>query len=702
MLLVLDDAADAAHVTPLLPAAPGCLVLITSRRKLVTLPGVALLWLDTLSPADADRLFVDRAGIGADRAQAVARLTRLCGHLPLAITLTAARLHVHPTWDVADLVEDLEQTRDRLAELASGDLAVAAAFELSYRDLPADLRRLFRRLALHPGPDLDVRAAAALHGVTVAAARRGLESLLEHNLLTEPHRGRYRFHDLIAEHARSHVAADPEPERDAAVDRLLDLYHHTAVLVAGHQQPGSAGTAPDGDPPAGTPAITDARRAEEWFTAELLNLAAATDLAAARGHPAAFGIPAALFGHLRDHGPFDLAIRLHRTAATAARHAGDRTAHARALTDLAFLHRATGGDYPAATAAAEQSLELYRELDDPAGQAAALTTLADVGHITNDFPAAAAAAEQAHALYLRIGDERGQADALTRLVAVQYTTGEFAAATAAAERVSALYERIGDRRGQANALGSLARLRHMTGDNAAAAGTAERARALFAQLGNLGGEANTLLILARIHHFTGDQATAATCAEGCRDRFARVGHEHGQAFALCVLARVQHATGDHRAATATAERAHALFEGFDDEHGRASALQVIGVVRHTTGDHPAAATALDRALTLFREVGDPEAEAETLTHLGRLELDTAGPAAAHDRFVAALHIARRLGIPGHTARALEGIGECLIRAGSPGEGAEHLREALGLYRRTGSRTRPGSTPGCTRRRADGP
>src|SRR5262249_29162908 len=186
------------------------LVLITSRRKLTTLPGATFLSLDILAPEQAGELFVARAGAraGHDPA-AVERITRLCGCLPLAITLTAARLHTHPTSAVAYLGCGLDQARDRLPGLASGDLAVAAAFDLSYRDLPTSRQRLFRRLGLHPGPDLDVYAAAALDDTSLTAARRGLEDPLQHNLPSEPPPGRFRFHNLIAEHPRPAPATPP-------------------------------------------------------------------------------------------------------------------------------------------------------------------------------------------------------------------------------------------------------------------------------------------------------------------------------------------------------------------------------------------------------------------------------------------------------------------------------------------------------------
>jgi DNA-binding SARP family transcriptional activator/tetratricopeptide (TPR) repeat protein len=684
LLLVLDDAADTAHVTPLLPAAVGCLVLITSRRKLATLPGATPLSLDTLPPADAAQLFVNRAGPRAHHdPAAVQQIVHLCGHLPLAITLTAARLHTHPTWSVADLAADLDQARDRLAELASGELAVAAAFDLSYRDLPTDRQRLFRRLALHPGPDFDAYAAAALDQTTQAAARRGLETLLEHNLLTEPHRGRYRFHDLIAAHARTHAAIDPESERDAALDRLLTYYQHAATTAAVYQDVGftPVSSAESADPrPVEAPPIADAQLAYDWFAAEQSNLAAATHHAAARSHPAAIAIPVALHQHLRDHGPVDLAIRLHHAALTAAQLAGDQPAQARTLINLAHMQRLSG-DYPAALTAGEQARTLHRQLGDRRGEADALGTLARVQFQTGDLSGAAGTAEQAYALYLQLGERRGQADALNTLARVEHVTGQQPAAAATAEQARAIHQQLGDRNGQADALETLARVQYTTGDYLAAAGTAEQARTLYQQLGDRRGQANALNTLAHVQHVTGDYPAAAAAAEQARLLLKQLGNRLGQANAQHTLATVQHATGDYAAAAATAERAYTIHRQIGNRHGQANTLQILGVVRHATNDDPAAAAALDQALDLFREVGDPDGEAETLNHIGQLLLDSATPAAAHQHFGAALDIARRIGTPTHEARALEGIGDCLRRQGHHNDAIRHLREALAIYQR---------------------
>ena len=147
---------------------------------------------------------------------------------------SAGQLHHHPAWTAAGLAADLAAARDRLELMQAENLSVAAAFGLSYRDLTAGQRRLFRRLGLHPGPDIDAHAAAALDDTSLATARRRLEALYDQHLITEPAPGRYRLHDLLREHARALAAADDPAARDAATGRLLDYYLHTALAAGEH------------------------------------------------------------------------------------------------------------------------------------------------------------------------------------------------------------------------------------------------------------------------------------------------------------------------------------------------------------------------------------------------------------------------------------------------------------------------------------
>jgi transcriptional regulator with XRE-family HTH domain len=198
LLLVLDDAADSDQVRPLLPGDGGSLVLVTSRRHLVALEDATAISLDILPREEAAWLLVRLAGRpGLDPEEpAVGEIVRLCGYLPLAVGMLARQLHHHPSWTPADLVADLTAARDRLELMETENLSVAAAFNLSYKDLTPGQQRIFRRLGLHPGTEIDVYAAAALDDTELGAARRNLEALYDQYLLSEPARGRYRLHDL--------------------------------------------------------------------------------------------------------------------------------------------------------------------------------------------------------------------------------------------------------------------------------------------------------------------------------------------------------------------------------------------------------------------------------------------------------------------------------------------------------------------------
>src|SRR5580698_9404672 len=181
LLLILDDAASSEQIRPLLPGAGGSLVLVTSRRRLTALEDAQTISLDALPPGEAAGLLVrlaGRAGLSADD-PALAKITRLCGYLPLAIGMVARQLRHHPAWSAAGRAAELASARDRLELMETENLSVAAAFDLSYGQLGADQQRLFRRLGLHPGPDIDAYAAAALHDIDLSLARRALDALYD-------------------------------------------------------------------------------------------------------------------------------------------------------------------------------------------------------------------------------------------------------------------------------------------------------------------------------------------------------------------------------------------------------------------------------------------------------------------------------------------------------------------------------------------
>ena len=241
VLVLLDNAHDAAQVRPLLPGTEGCAALITSRVRMVDLVGAHLVDLDVMSPAEALQLFTRIVGaerVASERESAL-DVVAACGFLPLAIRIAAARLAARPTWTVSLLARRLADERRRLDELQAGDLAVEATFELGYGQLEPAQARAFRLLGLADGPDISLAAAAALLDLPAADTERLLEVLVDISLLESAAPDRYRFHDLVRLYARACAERDEQPaERAAALSRLLDFYLATAARVYAAERPG--------------------------------------------------------------------------------------------------------------------------------------------------------------------------------------------------------------------------------------------------------------------------------------------------------------------------------------------------------------------------------------------------------------------------------------------------------------------------------
>ncbi len=647
ILLVLDDAAGHQQVRPLLPGSPGSLVLITSRRRLAALEDAAVVSLDTLTPAEAAGLLARLAGRPdvTTSDPGVVELAALCGYLPLAIGMMGRQLAHHPAWTPAGLAADLAAARDRLELMAAENLSVAAAFGLSYQDLSDSQRRLFRRLGLHPGPDIDACAAAALDDTSPGQARRNLEALYDQHLITQPVPGRYRFHDLLREHAR--VLADTGPaDSGIAATRLLDYYLHTARAAGRHiaSFTDAEGPAPPGRPPASAPPVSSPWQAAGWLEAERANLHAAAGYAAATARPAyAVSIPAAMAGFLETRCYWDQGQVLYQGALAAARQARDRAGQACMLMLLSPMQIVTGHN-TAAIASVTGALQLYRGLGDRAGQAKALTMLAGVHVTTDDYPAAAAELRQALELFGDLSHRRGQGDALSTLGEVHRSTGDYPAAAACLHRALELHRDVGYLWGQADALKILGAVQQLTGGYPAAAATLRQALALGQDIG---------------------------------DRYV-------QAEVLTELATVQRLAGDYQGATATSQQAIELCRDLRVLRTEAYALNELGLVQQLTGDYPAAAASHQQALALSRDVGNRLGQAETLNCLGELSSRTANGRRARDYHAQALAIARELGTPPEQARALEGIAHSHLRDGHASEGTANLEQALAIYQTIGA------------------
>jgi DNA-binding SARP family transcriptional activator len=387
MLVVLDNARDAAQVRLLLPGTASSAVLVTTRNRMPDLASTKLVDLQVLDDDEALKLFVKV--VGEERAtaepEATAELLDACAGLPLAIRICAARLVTRSGWTIRAMAARLRDEHHRLDEMRAGDLAVRASFEVSFTSLPPspdkqgiDPARAFRLLGLWQGPSISSAAAAALFDVPEYSAQDALEVLVDTHLLESVAPDRYRFHDLLRVYAAGR-AGDEEPvaERDAAVARLLGWYMRTADAAATAVSPhryniplDPGGAAP---PPLG---FGTAEEALAWYDSERANLVAATRQAAAAGsHDIAWRMPASLFSVFNRRGNWADCIATNRIALESARAAGDRRGEAWVLNTLGDALGVTGD--PDGIVCLEESLAIRREIGDRMGEAQAANNVAD-------------------------------------------------------------------------------------------------------------------------------------------------------------------------------------------------------------------------------------------------------------------------------------------------------------------------------------
>ncbi|HEY3872595.1 MAG TPA: BTAD domain-containing putative transcriptional regulator, partial [Actinocrinis sp.] len=415
MLVLLDNAHDAEQVRPLLPGADGCVALVTSRDSLAGLvvrDGAVRLDLDTLPPTEAVALLQTLIGPRADAAPEAARtLAGQCCGLPLALRIAAELAVTRPDDALDALVGELADRGRRLDLLdAGGDprAAVRPVLSWSYRHLEPGAARAFRLAGLHPGPDLERHAAAALDGTDAQQADRLLGRLAQAHLIqADGGAARYTMHDLLRAYARELAAAEPdELQPRAALTRLFDLYLHAAVAAMAVLYPAEADRLPHAEPPpAGTAVpMPDEAAARAWLEVELPNLVAAVRHAAGHGWPThATRLALTLFRHLDISGRLPEAAYIHEYARRAADETGDAQAQAAASSNLGVLEWRRGR-YKAAADHFLQALASSRASGDRDGQIRALGNLGLADLLGERYQQAAERLDRALALFRERGD----------------------------------------------------------------------------------------------------------------------------------------------------------------------------------------------------------------------------------------------------------------------------------------------------------
>ena len=616
ILIVLDNAGTVEQVRPLLPGTATATVVVTSRDSLaglVALHGAHRLELDLLPRDDAITLLRRLIGARVDaEAAAAASLVDQCVRLPLALRVAAELAAARPSSPLSTLVTELADEQRRLHLLdAGGDprAAVTAVFSWSYRQLTPDAAYLFRLLGLHPGPDIDAYAAAALIDGSLEATRGLLGTLTRAHVITPAGPDRYGMHDLLRAYAtiRAHDQ-DRASERRAALTRLFDYYLATAAAAANTLHPAEAHLRPVVSP-CGTPSpdLSDPETALGWLDTERTTLVAVAAHTAAHGWPAhTTRLARTLFRYLNNGHNTD-AVTVHGHAHHAARHSGDPTGQAHALTDLGVAHRGLGRPGPAIEHY-RQALELFRQAGDAAGQARALNNLGNAEQLSGSYRQAADRFAQALTLYQQTDDRTGEARALANLGTLEGRLGRYRPAADHFAQALALYRRAGDRDGAAHTLNSLGNVEVRSGRYGPAGDHLQQALTLFRQLGNHTGEASVLDGIGILHTRLGQPDQATEHHRQARTILRDTGYRDGEAWALNGLGEAAQAAG--RPAEARTQHAAALSIAADvgERHQQARAHAGLGHAYHHLGDPALAREHYQHALTLYADLGMPEAD----------------------------------------------------------------------------------------------
>lgn len=463
-LVILDNAANSAQVRDLLPAAPSCLVLITSRRSLADLDGAVLHQLGVFSPEEAVLLLSRVVGTQrvAAEPEAAGQIVRACGYVPLAVSIVASRLRARPAWRLADMARRLDRG---VGEIVSAERGLVPVFDLSYQGLPEPARNVFQMLGVHPGTDFTAAAVAALSGLGISEAEAVLELLLDEHLVEQRIPGRYELHDLLLSYARTLAGSLPAGKVRDAVARLTE-YHLRSVVRAGTAiankdrsvalpETNGSGVEPEQF------ASYDAALA--WFDAEHANLLAG--IGAAMAHQlyttvwnTAFALR--FYQQLRRH--IDDWTHNYGLARAAARAAGDQEAEARSLNGLCGARR-QGGWFQQAAEYGRQAHELYRRLGDRVGESIALNNLAVALRHMRRFEEAAQVYEQAIAISHALGDSPNEGVALTNAIETYVQLGHHERALRAADRALKILRAVGYRQVEAMLLATLAELHETEG-----------------------------------------------------------------------------------------------------------------------------------------------------------------------------------------------------------------------------------------------
>ena len=602
IVLVLDDAADWDQVRQVIPRRGPCLVLVTSRHRPADVPALTVA-LSELS--DAEAFAVLRAGVGRDRvaaeAAAAAGIIEMSGRLPLALALVTGRARADDGWTLSD---HLERLAERRASLRLDD-GVENAFAASYDELDADRRSLLRLLALHPGTDCDVYAAAACADRDPAATAGQLRDLAEAHLVETRADGRFELHDLVRVFARARARDEvPARERRQAIDRLLLYYRLATARAMDEFAPQERMRRPDiADPGRTTPELADRAAARAWLDTERGNLLATTVFADEQNRPMHTALMSwLLYRYLDVAGYYHDAERLHARACNSP----DPISRGHALTSLGTV-RMTRGNHKAALADCERALSVFQQAGDLLGQARARTTLGGLHWRLARYAEASEHLGAAGEIFAAAGESAAEGVTWQHLGIVSFLRGDDAAALTAYERARQAARNSGDPIAEAHSLINAGQVHARLGRLPAAIEVIERGLDIARAHRNPPAEADGLSQLGSVLVELGETERGIAHLHEALEVARRFAVRELQVQALDHLGRAYCGQRDLPAAQAAHQQALTLAAELGDGYQEARAHQGLARVAARRQDDEAAVAHYRTALALFTQLAIPEA-----------------------------------------------------------------------------------------------
>jgi DNA-binding SARP family transcriptional activator/tetratricopeptide (TPR) repeat protein len=601
-LVVLDNAATPEQIRPLLPEAPDCLAVVTSRRMGDEDTGENIR-LSPLSPGEATDLFTALTEPARVRGRAtdVAAVVRRCGFLPMPVRVAAALFRRHDRWPLEHLLRLLEESGPWGADRE--DVDGTAAVRVSYQQLGEPQRALFRLLGSLPGPDVDVDGGAALAGCDAAEARALLDDLHEVSLLEEAAPERYQMLDPLKEFA----AVEPAPRQ--ALVRLLDFYLVTLAAAVGAAYPFDRAQLPatDRTRPV-TPVFADADAGLRWIAAERDNLVAAIHYAATHDLPEhTWQLAVLLWRYFNTTNQFEDWIgTLELAWRIVSADPGNDYGQAHVLLRLATAHDRRG-QLTEALELAAKALPKWRRLGDVRGEAATLCALAIPTMELGKHEQAMAHLAAALAKYEQSEDRRGEAHALSMLGYLNEQHGNFAVALSQHEAAARMLREIGHRQGVAHALNNLGSAQEKLGLLPEALASYTDAHGYAAEVGDLCVEAYALNNIGNVHRQRGRFAEATRYHEKARTVAKDVPDADLRLQLYLDRGATALARGARHEALTACEAALDLADGTGNRAYQARAHRGVAETRHAMGDHEGAVTHWAAAEAEFAALDLPEA-----------------------------------------------------------------------------------------------